>query len=80
MNTEESKLEAQQEQLDIPVVSGSYITNVDKMNSRIIFLFEELDRLNRLQKRHLDDKRIEYWKENIRGQIKAFTYISEMVE
>ena len=25
MKTEESKLEAQQEQLDIPVVSGSYI-------------------------------------------------------
>jgi hypothetical protein len=80
MKTEESKLEIQQKQLDIPVVSGSYITNVDKMNGRIIFLFEELDRLDGLQKRHPYDNRIGYWKENVRGQIKAYTYISEMVE
>ena len=80
MNTEESKLEAQQEQLDIPVVSGSYITNVDKINGRIIFLFEELDRLDGLQQKHPDDNRIGYWKENVRGQIKAYTYISNMIE
>lgn len=80
MKIEETKLETLQEQLDIPVVSGSYITNVDKMNGRIIFLFEELDRLDELQKGHPDDNRIGYWKENVRGQIKAFTYISGMVE
>jgi hypothetical protein len=80
MKIEESKLEAQQEQLDIPVVSGSYITNLDKINGRIIFLFEELDRLDRLQKSHIDDERIGYWKENVRGQISAYTYISKMVE
>jgi hypothetical protein len=80
MKTEESKLETQQEQLNIPVVSGSYITNVDKLNGRIIFLFEELDRLDRLQKLHTNDDRIGYWKENIHGQILAYTYISKMVE
>jgi hypothetical protein len=80
MKAEENKLETQQEQLDIPVVSGSYITNVNKMNNRIIFLIEETERLNKLQKDHPDDNRIEYWKENVRGQLRAFKYVSENVE
>lgn len=80
METNESKLEAQQDQLDIPVVSGSYITNVNKMNGRIIFLIEETERLNKLQKDHPDDDRIGYWKENVRGQLQAFKYVSENVE